>query len=100
MNFYFKSLGGPNAEAWVEDFISSQCDWQVVSYAKIILQGDTACFIDDIRTPFPYRKKGYASKIVNSLLERFETVEPIGVLPESKGFWDRFNMTDALGEEE
>lgn len=99
MNFYIKKLDSLNAEAWVEDFISNEMGWKVTSIAKLILRGDDQCLIDSIKTPFPFRKKGYATKIVNSLLERFKSVEPIGVLHKSQGFWDKFNMKDALGQE-
>lgn len=98
MNFYIKSQGGFAAEAWVEEFIQGELDWKVVSYCKLILRNDD-CLIDDIRTPYPFRKKGYATKIVNELLKRFNKVEPIGILSESQGFWDKFNMVDALGVE-
>lgn len=46
-----------------------------------------------------YRKKGYATKIVKELQSRFKTVAPIGVIPSSQKFWDKFNMNDALGKE-
>ena len=100
MIYHYKKLDNLKAEVWIEDFIDSQKGWKVVSIAKVILKGDSECLIDDIRTPFPFRGNGYATKIVDGLLDRFNKVEPIGVLSESQGFWDKFDMVDALGSEQ
>ncbi len=97
MNFYCKRLGGYEAEAWVEDFIHEEMDWQVVSYAKLILVGDK-CLIDTIDTPPKYRRRGYATKIVNELLNTFKEIEPIGIVSNAQDFWNNFNMKDGLGD--
>lgn len=98
MNFHIKNLGNNQIEAWVEDFIQEEMDWQVVSEAKCLVAGQQ-CLIDEIETKPKYTNRGYASKIVNELLNTFEEVAPIGVLPSSQWFWDKFNMKDGLGEE-
>ena len=99
MRFFIKNKGGNKAEAWIEDFIQSEMDWTVVSVANLIVTNDQ-CLIDTIDTDPKYRRKGYASTIVKELQARFTEVAPIGVIPTSQGFWDKFGMVDALGEEE
>ncbi len=98
MNFYFKeTTRGLHAEAWVEVFCDKELDWRVTCEAKLLLRGDTV-LIDAIETKPQYRKKGYATKIINELKIRFNKVEPIGILPQSKDFWDKLGMVDALGD--
>ena len=48
-NFYFKKKSPLHGEAWIEEFNSDKCDWEVVCDSKLTLQGDT-CLIDEITT--------------------------------------------------
>lgn len=96
--FFIKNLGGFNSEAWIEDWQHEESEWAVVSSAKLLITDD-GCLIDTIETPIKFQRKGYASAIVNGLKEHFKKVEPIGVEPQSKDFWDKLGMSDALGEE-
>ena len=98
MRFFIKNKGGSKAEAWIEDWLPKSIDWEVVAVATLIVTKDQ-CLIDTIDTDPKYRRRGYASAIVKELQQRFTEVAPIGVVPTTQGFWDKFGMVDALGEE-
>lgn len=96
MNFYIKKRRDNTAEAWIEDW--GKYDWELRCEAKLIIFGDK-CLIDAITTDPKHRRKGYATALVKNLQERFSEVAPIGVVPTAQGFWDKFGMVDAMGEE-
>jgi len=91
ISFYYKKLDPINAEAWVES------STEVLAYSKLIL-ADGKCFIATIDTDPKHQKKGYATLIINKLVQKFDTVEPINIIPTAQGFWDKFNMKDGCGE--
>ena len=96
MNFYIKNKCPTTAEAWIEDFCPKEIDWIVVCNSELIIAGNK-CLIDTIETNLKYRRKGYATMLINELQSRFDEVEPIGIVPESRGFWDKLDMEDGLG---
>lgn len=98
MSKVFIKNRGKFVEAWIEAWDNSKMDWTVVCEAQLLLAGNN-CLIDTIDTKVKFRRKGYATKLVKELQTRFETVSPIGITASSRGFWDKLNMSDALGEE-
>jgi N-acetylglutamate synthase-like GNAT family acetyltransferase len=98
MRFFLKNKGAGKAEAWIEDYFPGDMDWTVVAVASLIITKDE-CLIDTIDTKPKYRCKGYATSIIKGLQKEFRGVKPIGVIPSSQFFWDKFGMTDALGSE-
>ncbi len=92
---HFKNHGYGKATALIEDFISHQKGWQVVCEAALILNSDTGCLIDVIHTRLPYRRKGYATKLVRHLQKQFKSVAPIGIRPTGQAFWTALGMSDA-----
>ncbi len=98
MRIFIKDMGGNIGEAWVEDWLPKADDFEITCRAKLLFMGKN-CLIDTIDTPIKFRKKGYATALVKELQKYFDKVEPIGVRLESKGFWDKLGLEDALGEE-
>jgi len=100
MRVFIKNLGDAKGEAWVEFWDDSQNEFEIGSTAKLIFMGKDKCLIDTLDTPPKFRKRGYASAIVNELKKYFPEVAPIGVKPLAKGFWAKHGMQDVLGEEQ
>jgi hypothetical protein len=91
MRFYIKHKGDNSFEAWIEE------GFEVVCEAKLITSSDL-CLIDTIETKIEHRNKGYATKLIKELQNRFKKVEPIGIESQAKDFWNKLEMYDALGE--
>lgn len=96
MQFFIKNIDAIHAEAWLETFIHN--DFRVVAEAKLILSHNQ-CLIDVLFVPPEVRGHGFGKRLVNELQVRFTDVRPIGVESQSKAFWDKLGLTDALGEE-
>lgn len=90
-NFYLK-FNGKTYDAWIEDSESVKCE------ASCFINGDE-CLIDTIETREKFKGQGYATALVNELKKRFDKVQPIGIIPSAKPFWDKLGMEDGLGEE-
>jgi GNAT superfamily N-acetyltransferase len=95
---YFKSKGDQKAECWVEEWIKD--DWKVVAESRLITGGGQI-LIDHILTWPEYRRKGYATQIVEHLKSTGQKVVPIGILnnDDSLAFWVKMGMEDGLGPE-
>lgn len=89
---HFKYKGANKAICWME------IGFEVVAEASLIIAGDSI-LIDTIETSPIHRNKGYARQIIERLQTISRDVRPIGILPQSRGFWNKLNMTDGLGKE-
>jgi hypothetical protein len=96
---HFKYLGANRFECWVEEWVGD--DFKVMAESKGFISGETF-LIDSIKTIAGFKRKGYASQIVEKLLSTGKEVAPIGVLKtkEAQSFWKKFGMTDVLGPED
>ena len=97
MRVFIKNLGDLKGEAWVEFWDSAQDEWEIGCRAKLMFMGKKV-LIDDIETPIKYRRRGYATGIINELKKEFTEVVPIGIKPTSKEFWEKRGMKDGLGD--
>lgn len=94
MRFYIKDRGGNHAEAWIEDWERVYCS------AKLIVSGKDQCLVDEIETKVEYRRQGMAARLLENLESIFAKVSPIGIVDNSKEFWEKLGYEDALGVED
>jgi len=98
---HIKNLGNNKGMIWREEWSGMLNGWNIVCEAQFMIMG-VRCLVDTIDTPTTHRRKGYASSLVTALQSSFKDVAPIGIedTDEARKFWAKFDMTDALGEEE
>lgn len=101
MKFHFKRTGPFRGEAWIED------GKYIVCQSKLVLvpndgDGIARILIDGIDTPAEFRRKGYASFLVKTILENYPDSAPTTIddNPRARAFWKKLGLEPALGWED